>query len=167
MNRYSESGGLLLLGAALVFNAALLAPELRIGGLAWNDTTFHIAASERLVESVARGRPVSLRSARQEFHVFAAAPTVVEAATFHYPGWRVLVDGRATAVVPTADRGTISFHLSPGAHRIVLDLGPTPLRHGARLASAIIAALLLCIAALCVCGKRADISEERKKDAER
>ena len=57
MNRYSESGGLLLLAAALVFNAALLAPELRIGGLAWNDTTFHIAASERLVESVARGEP--------------------------------------------------------------------------------------------------------------
>jgi hypothetical protein len=54
---HREGLGAALLACALVFNAICLAPELHIGGLAWSDTTFHIAASERLIESLARGEP--------------------------------------------------------------------------------------------------------------
>jgi uncharacterized membrane protein len=48
---------LLLVATALVGVAALLAPESRIGSLPLNDGVFHLAASERLAESVAHGEP--------------------------------------------------------------------------------------------------------------
>jgi hypothetical protein len=50
--------GLLLLSLALLFNAILLAPELRIGRLPLNDIVLHRAASERLLASFERGEPL-------------------------------------------------------------------------------------------------------------
>jgi hypothetical protein len=47
----------LLLAVALLFNAVLLAPELRISRVPLNDLVFHFAASERLAESFERREP--------------------------------------------------------------------------------------------------------------
>ena len=56
--RGSELAGIGLLACAVFFNAFFLAPELRIGRLAPNDSTFHLAASERLGESLKSGEPL-------------------------------------------------------------------------------------------------------------
>ena len=50
-------GGLAILVCAVLLNAYFLAPELRIGRVPLNDSVFHLAASERLAESLARGEP--------------------------------------------------------------------------------------------------------------
>jgi uncharacterized membrane protein len=52
-----EGPGLALLALALLFNAILLASEVRIGRVPLNDSVFHRAAAERLGESLARGEP--------------------------------------------------------------------------------------------------------------
>jgi uncharacterized membrane protein len=54
---YPEAAGLVLLALALLFNALLLAPEARIERVPTNDMAFHLAASQRLGESIARGEP--------------------------------------------------------------------------------------------------------------
>ena len=54
---HPEVVGLLLLALALLFNAILLAPEARIERVPVNDLPFHIAASQRLGESIANGEP--------------------------------------------------------------------------------------------------------------
>src|SRR5271168_621892 len=51
----AEAGGLILLGLALIVNAILLWPELRIERVPVNDLSFHIAASQRLANSVSTG----------------------------------------------------------------------------------------------------------------
>jgi hypothetical protein len=88
-------------------------------------------------------QPLVVRSAHQEFTASSLGATVGEAATFYYPGWRVLVDGRDTPVLPVPDRGTMAFYLSPGSHHVVLDLEPTPLRRAATLVSVVTAGVLL------------------------
>lgn len=51
----AQAGGLMLLGLALVVNAILLAPEIRIERVPVNDLSFHIAASQRLADSFVTG----------------------------------------------------------------------------------------------------------------
>ena len=51
----AEAGGLILLAAALVVNAILLWPEVRIERVPVNDLSFHIAASQRLMQSLFTG----------------------------------------------------------------------------------------------------------------
>jgi hypothetical protein len=82
------------------------------------------------------------RTARSEYVVRLAQGGAVEAATFWYPGWRVQVDGLPvpTKVVPV--RGTISFPVPAGVHRVSLFFQKTPLRRGALLVSVLSAALL-------------------------
>ncbi|MFH1176816.1 MAG: 6-pyruvoyl-tetrahydropterin synthase-related protein, partial [Acidobacteriota bacterium] len=84
-----------------------------------------------------------LRTARQEVLVRAADATQVEAATFFYPGWRVTVDGHAEEITIVPIRGTMSFALPAGEHRVVLELHPTPLRRAARVLSAATLLVLL------------------------
>jgi uncharacterized membrane protein len=89
-------------------------------------------------------RAEEVESARQRFTLVAAAATDVEAATFYYPGWTVRVDGSPVALSAAPVRGTIRFHVGPGEHRVVLELGPTPLRRsalGLSLASVVLTAL--------------------------
>jgi Bacterial membrane protein YfhO len=52
-----ELVGLALLAGAVIFNAVFVAPELRIGRVPLNDVVFHLAASERMESSFARGEP--------------------------------------------------------------------------------------------------------------
>jgi hypothetical protein len=54
---YPEAAGLVLLALALLFNAVLLAPEARIERVPVNDLVFHVEASQRLGQSIARGEP--------------------------------------------------------------------------------------------------------------
>src|ERR1017187_3003615 len=51
----AEARGLLLLGHALIVNAILLAPEIRIERVPVNDLRFHMAASQRLAQSLITG----------------------------------------------------------------------------------------------------------------
>src|SRR5277367_996090 len=51
----AEAGGLMLLGLALIVNAVLLWPEIRIERVPVNDLSFHIAASQRLADSLVSG----------------------------------------------------------------------------------------------------------------
>jgi hypothetical protein len=51
----AEAGGLILLALALIVNAILLWPELRIERVPVNDLSFHITASQRLANSVGTG----------------------------------------------------------------------------------------------------------------
>src|SRR6202451_1746903 len=50
-----EAGGLMLLGLALIVNAILPWPEIRIERVPVNDLSFHIAASQRLANSLITG----------------------------------------------------------------------------------------------------------------
>jgi hypothetical protein len=52
---WAEAGGLILLGLALIVNAVLLWPEIRIERVPVNDLSFHIAASQRLAQSLITG----------------------------------------------------------------------------------------------------------------
>jgi uncharacterized membrane protein len=52
-----EWPGLALLAVALAFGAVCLAPELRIGRAPLNDSVFHLAASERMIDAFARREP--------------------------------------------------------------------------------------------------------------
>jgi hypothetical protein len=54
---HPEAAGLLLVALALLFNAILLAPEARIERVPVNDLVFHVEASQRFGESIARGEP--------------------------------------------------------------------------------------------------------------
>src|ERR1700751_6049937 len=51
----TEGGGRILLALALIGNAILLWPEIRIERLPVNDLSFHIAASQRLTQSLFTG----------------------------------------------------------------------------------------------------------------
>ena len=51
----AEAGGLVLLALALIVNAVLLWPEIRIERVPVNDLSFHIAASQRLANSLTTG----------------------------------------------------------------------------------------------------------------
>jgi hypothetical protein len=72
----------------------------------------------------------------------------VEAATFWFPGWRVEVDGRAAATEIVPVRGTISFPVPEGVHRVSLFFGRTTLRSATLFLSALCAALLFAAAAI-------------------
>ena len=83
------------------------------------------------------------KTARRAYLARLAEGGTVEAATFWFPGWRVEVDGLPvpTGIVPI--RGTISFPVPAGEHRISLVFEKTPLRGATLLVSlAAVAALL-------------------------
>jgi hypothetical protein len=67
-------------------------------------------------------------AARQEYSVRAPADTIVETTTFFYPGWTVTIDGAPRFVRPVPVRGTMTFELPAGDHRVVLTLGQTEVR---------------------------------------
>src|SRR5439155_21305960 len=82
-------------------------------------------------------------AARREFRVRVPSAVHVEASTFFYPGWNVVVDGRTIAARPAPVTGLIGFELSPGEHAIRLGLEPTPLRRAATMISLATLALLV------------------------
>ena len=91
-----------------------------------------------------------LRTARQEFLVRASAATQVEAATFFYPGWHIAVDGQPVENTAVPVRGTMTFALPAGEHRVVLELDATRLRRASQAVS--VAAVLVLLAGALVRG---------------
>jgi hypothetical protein len=85
-------------------------------------------------------------AARREFRVRVPSAVHVEASTFFYPGWTVVVDGRTIAARPVPVTGLIGFELSAGEHAIRLGLEPTPVRRAATMIS--LATLVLLVAAI-------------------
>jgi hypothetical protein len=86
------------------------------------------------------------KTARRTYVVRLAQGGTVEAATFWFPGWRVEVDGVpvSTGIVPI--RGTISFPVPEGDHRVSLVFERTPFRRATLLLSLAAAAALLAAA---------------------
>lgn len=84
-----------------------------------------------------------LTPSEQVFDASAQTVTPVEALTFYYPGWTVLVDDREVPVSPCPASGTMCFELPPGQHRVALQLRATPTRRAAKIISLLSAILLL------------------------
>jgi hypothetical protein len=78
---------------------------------------------------------ISNLTARRQFEVTAAAPTMVESSTFYYPGWEVRVDGAPAAITPHPTRGTMQFAVPAGRHAVAMTLHPTTVRRRALLVS--------------------------------
>jgi hypothetical protein len=84
----------------------------------------------------------SRETARQDYTVATTAPATVEAGTLYYPGWTAFVDGTATTVSPVTTRGTFTFALPAGRHRVVLELRRTPIIKASLLISLVTSLLL-------------------------
>lgn len=54
---------------------------------------------------------------------------------YYWPGWHARVDGKRVEVAPTAGSGYLSAQIPPGLHTVEIQLGRTPLRLGAEIAS--------------------------------
>jgi hypothetical protein len=74
-------------------------------------TTRRLVGVQAPVEIVSE----NVASTRQELRVRTRTATAAEAATFYYPGWRVLVDGVPADVEGVPGRGTIGFSLPGGS----------------------------------------------------
>src|SRR5258705_12264407 len=71
-------------------------------------------------------RTLSRTSTRHEYYVVAPLAAGVMDSTNYFPGWRVLIDGRETAVWPAPGFGLLSFQIPLGGHRISVEFTPTP-----------------------------------------
>jgi uncharacterized membrane protein len=117
-----ERIGLGLLALALLFNAVALAPELEIGRLPPNDSVFHLAAAERLGESIVRHEPF-------------LDPWVSDWA-LGYPVWRSyqpLPHLLAAAVIALARAGSAPADAFAALQYVLLVLLPACVYLGARL----------------------------------
>jgi hypothetical protein len=72
------------------------------------------------------------RASHRGYRVASDREQLVEAALLYYPGWTVRVDGRPIASRPMSGRGTITFDLPAGDHRVDLDLRNTPVRRAGK-----------------------------------
>ena len=100
---------------------------------------------------VARSGAVELvraetRVAWQELTVRSSSAVEVEATTFFYPGWTVLLDGQPIEARPARETGLITFDLPAGEHHIRLELLPTAVRRaGMWISLATMASLLVAV----------------------
>jgi hypothetical protein len=88
-------------------------------------------------------RALSSDSVRHVYSVMAPVPVTVMESTYYYPGWTVLIDGRATTAMPARTFGTISFAIPQGRHIVVVELRPTQVRSDALVLSLFTLAILL------------------------
>jgi len=89
---------------------------------------------ERLwaVEGAARVRVVSRTPTRQEFVVETDGPARLELGTYHFPGWRVLVDGAPVATTFADSNGLPRFSVPGGRSEVVAEFRLTPVRRAGR-----------------------------------
>jgi hypothetical protein len=73
--------------------------------------------------------------------------------SFYFPGWKVLVDGEVTEVIPTDPEGLISFDVPAGRHTVIIRFGETRLRLAADVLSGL---SLLSLLALTLRGPRSE-----------
>lgn len=83
-----------------------------------------------VIDGEARIRTVSRSSTRHMYEADVSKASRVLENTLYFPGWNVLVDGRAVAVEfqNPAYRGLITFLLPVGTHRVDVVFGETKLR---------------------------------------
>jgi hypothetical protein len=93
-----------------------------------------------------------VRAHRQELRVTALQPTQVETRTFFYPGWTLVIDDQETPVAVVPDRGTMTFIVPAGTHRVVLELRPTAIRRAGAWISVI--SLIVAVATLALHRRR-------------
>jgi len=103
---------------------------------------------ERGVKILGEGRASGpgRRTGRYDFTVDADAPVAVVLRDVYFPGWEATANGKPLALEPLPGPGLLRFELPAGTHDIRVRLEPTPVRRGARRASA--AALFLALIAL-------------------
>lgn len=83
---------------------------------------------------------------REVWEIEVSSPALLAFHTTFYPGWEATVDGAAQGVEPLAGLGLVGLRLSPGRHRVTLQLERTPVRRFTLWASA--AGLLIWLAGL-------------------
>jgi hypothetical protein len=106
-----------------------------------------------------------MRAQRQEIWVTAPRATPVETRTVFYPGWTVSIDGENTPISVVPTRGTMTFEVPAGTHRIVLALQPTVARRLGAFVSAVTLAVLALIsifARLSITSSRGSASRARE-----
>jgi hypothetical protein len=142
-----------------------------VGMTAWTE---ELPATSPLVEQYLAGGPlvtaealvpdasvemVRAGGASDELWVRSPQGTALRFYTYYFPGWRVFVDGRRlpdSALRPETAAGLLTVDIPPGAHRVLLRWGDTPLRLAGKILTlaclALAAALVVPWGAL---GKRA------------
>ena len=61
----------------------------------------------------------------------AASASILTFDLFDYPGWQARVDGQRAAIVPSDPHGLVTVAVPPGAHRVEVRFGTTPVRTAA------------------------------------
>ncbi|HVX29854.1 MAG TPA: 6-pyruvoyl-tetrahydropterin synthase-related protein, partial [Nitrolancea sp.] len=82
---------------------------------------------------------------KQRYDLTIDEPALLRAATSYFPGWRLTVDGKHQSLDYDRATGEMLFRLSPGAHRVSLELKPTPLQVRSAALSLLALALLLLV----------------------
>jgi hypothetical protein len=106
------------------------------------------------VSGAGRVEVVNWTSHTRYLRVEANAPTEVFVATFLYPGWRALVDGKEVEIHPMGALGLIGLPVGAGTHEIEVAFGPTVVRRIGAWISAATALALLTLAAWLVLRQR-------------
>lgn len=82
-----------------------------------------------------RAHLLSSTIGQEEWDLEVSARALLAFHTTFYPGWEAVVDGRPQGVEPLLGLGLVGLRLEPGAHRVRLYLGDTPVRRYANWAS--------------------------------
>ncbi len=102
------------------------------------------------------GSALQVTPSEQVFDAAAPKDTALEALTFYYPGWTVLIDDREVAVQPCPVYGTMCFKMPSGRHTVALKLRATPARRRATMLSLVSLILLAVTYALPIGRRRPD-----------
>jgi hypothetical protein len=89
-----------------------------------------------IIEGEGRIHEVRWGAQQRGFTVDAHSDVRVRLRTFHWPGWRALVDARARALAPAGPQRALELTLPPGRHRVEIAFVATPLRRAAGWLSA-------------------------------
>jgi hypothetical protein len=65
---------------------------------------------------------------RRAFAVKASSQTLVRIATFYYPGWEAMIDGKKSSIAIEEKSGAMLVDVPSGEHALKLTFGDTPLR---------------------------------------
>lgn len=95
------------------------------------------AAHLEIIDGTAYIKEVSRTTTEHVYNIEAETQSRFRENTLYFPGWRVLVDGKETAVEfqDQANRGLMTFYVSEGKHRLEIIFGETKLRSLANLIS--------------------------------
>jgi hypothetical protein len=112
-------------------------------------TVYHRPAYDGVLLKGVRSSPVvsqvAVNSTSQSFKVDASEPALMQDSLFDYPGWTVLVDDHEVATSPASDSGELTFSVPAGAHSVLVELRPTPIRRWSFFLSLVTAAVMIVV----------------------